>query len=79
MGRLREERLRLTWPRLDRLPRVMRCNNVFGICMSLQDGLLRSQWQLGLQSRRLLHPRWGWLWLRPRWLWCPRRCLRLAL
>ena len=31
MGRLPEERLRLIWLRLDRLPRVRRCNNVFGI------------------------------------------------
>ena len=31
MGRLPGERLRLTWLRLDALPRVMRCNNVFGI------------------------------------------------
>ena len=31
MGRLPEGRLRLTWLRLDALPRVTRCNNVFGI------------------------------------------------
>ena len=31
MGWLPEERLRLTWLRLDRLLRVRRCNEVYGI------------------------------------------------
>ena len=48
MGGMLGERLRLTLLRLDRLPCVMRCNNVFGIGWSLRHGLLGHQWQMGL-------------------------------